>query len=175
MIAWFVRDIWYKYHSWYFKIVSNLTRLTAREITYNNFEISFVVFMQNITTNNAIIYTNMKVRLNSCFEIFCTLLQYFDFSLPYPTKSCIINPAVQKILYCEPFITEYLFDETLTETATDLWKVLSNIQSTWLSRVQSKIPDSILVFQEQYLKGKFSVRPSWHMIVRFLWMNLFKL
>ena len=27
-----------------FKIVSNITRLTAREITYNNFDISLVVF-----------------------------------------------------------------------------------------------------------------------------------
>ena len=34
-----VRDIWHKYHSRYFKIVSNFTRLTAREITHNNFEI----------------------------------------------------------------------------------------------------------------------------------------
>ena len=32
--------------------------LTAREITYNNFEISPVVFMPNITTNHAITYTN---------------------------------------------------------------------------------------------------------------------
>ena len=31
---------------------------TAREITYNNFEISRVVFMPNITTNHAITYTN---------------------------------------------------------------------------------------------------------------------
>ena len=30
----------------------------AREITYNNFEISLVVFMPNITTNHAITYTN---------------------------------------------------------------------------------------------------------------------
>ena len=50
-------DIWHKYHSWYFKIVSNFTRPTAREITYNNFEISLVVFMPNITTNHAITYT----------------------------------------------------------------------------------------------------------------------
>ena len=41
-----------------FEIVSNFTRLTAREITYNNFEISLVVFMPNITTNHAITYTN---------------------------------------------------------------------------------------------------------------------
>ena len=33
--------------------------LTAREITYNNFEISLVVFMPNITTNHAINYTNL--------------------------------------------------------------------------------------------------------------------
>ena len=37
-LAWFEPDIWHKYHSWYFKIVWNFTRLTAREITYNNFE-----------------------------------------------------------------------------------------------------------------------------------------
>ena len=29
----------------------------AREIMYNNFKISLVVFMPNITTNNAITYT----------------------------------------------------------------------------------------------------------------------
>ena len=52
---------WHKYHSWYFEIVSNFTRLTAREITYNNFEISLVVFMPNITTNHAITHTNQMV------------------------------------------------------------------------------------------------------------------
>ena len=31
----------------------------AREITYNNFEISLVVFMLNITTNHAITYTHL--------------------------------------------------------------------------------------------------------------------
>ena len=30
----------------------------AREITYNNFEISLLVFMPNITANHAITYTN---------------------------------------------------------------------------------------------------------------------
>ena len=33
----------------------NFTRLTACEITYNNFEISLVVFMRNITTNHAMV------------------------------------------------------------------------------------------------------------------------
>ena len=56
--AWFLRDIWHKYHLWYFKIVSNFTRLiTDREIMYNNFKISLVAFMPNITTNHAITYT----------------------------------------------------------------------------------------------------------------------
>ena len=65
MIAWFVHDIWHKYHSWYFKIVSNFTRLKASEITYNNFEISLVVFMQNITTNHAITYTSFHKYMQS--------------------------------------------------------------------------------------------------------------
>ena len=49
------------------EIVSNFTRLTAREITYNNFEISLVVFIPNITTNHAITYTNImcKVRIEN--------------------------------------------------------------------------------------------------------------
>ena len=54
-------DIWDKYHSRYFKIVSNFTRLTAREITYNHFEISPAVFMPNITTNHAITYKNLQI------------------------------------------------------------------------------------------------------------------
>ena len=48
IISWFVRDIWHKYHSWYFKIVPNFARLTARETTYNNFEMSLL--MPNLTT-----------------------------------------------------------------------------------------------------------------------------
>ena len=39
---------------------SDISNLTAREITYNNFEISLVVFMPNITTNHAITYTNTQ-------------------------------------------------------------------------------------------------------------------
>ena len=42
-------------------IFENFTRLTAREITYNNFEISLVVFMPNITPNHAITYTNPEI------------------------------------------------------------------------------------------------------------------
>ena len=64
-------DIWHKYHSWYFKIVSNFTRLSAREITYNNFEISLVVFTPNITANHAITYTNFQnVRICLTFDFY---------------------------------------------------------------------------------------------------------
>ena len=41
----------------------------AREITYNNFEISVVVFIPNITTNHAITYTNNYYIKKSCLEI----------------------------------------------------------------------------------------------------------
>ena len=58
IIAWFAHDIWHTYHSWHLKIVSNFTHLTAREIRFNNFEISLVVFLPNITTNHAVICTN---------------------------------------------------------------------------------------------------------------------
>ena len=43
--------------------MSNFTLLTAREITYNNFEISLLVSMPNITTNHAITYTNLIMKL----------------------------------------------------------------------------------------------------------------
>ena len=53
----------HKCHLWYFNIVSSFTRLTAREITYNNLEISLVVFIPNITTDHAITYTNSGVSV----------------------------------------------------------------------------------------------------------------
>ena len=43
--------------------ISNFTRLTAREITYNDSEISHVSSMPNITTNHAIAYTNLIMKL----------------------------------------------------------------------------------------------------------------
>ena len=42
----------------------------AREITYNNFEISLVVFIPNITTNHAITYTNKhKLELSKGLKV----------------------------------------------------------------------------------------------------------
>jgi len=57
IMARFLCDIRHKYHLCYFKIVPNGFRLTAREIMLKNFEISLVVFMPNITTNQAITYS----------------------------------------------------------------------------------------------------------------------
>ena len=45
-----------------------ITKLTPREITYNNFDLSLVVFMPNITTNHAITYTNFAPELRSNFS-----------------------------------------------------------------------------------------------------------
>ena len=47
----------------------------AREITYNNFEISLMVFMPNITTNHAITYTYIititivNIKMNKAGDI----------------------------------------------------------------------------------------------------------
>ena len=53
----------------------------------------------------------------------------------------------------------------LTETANDPSKFLSKVQSTWqnghklkAASVQSKVSNSIDVFQDKYLKGSFSLR-----------------
>ena len=52
---------------WYFKIVSNFTCLMAREITYNNFEISLIIFMPKyITSYHAITYTKNVIKVYSC-------------------------------------------------------------------------------------------------------------
>ena len=63
-------------------------RLTAREIMYNNFEISLVVFMPNITTNNAITYTNSAfvivikaIRSVVVYNLFCAWKRTFSESL----------------------------------------------------------------------------------------------
>ena len=72
-MAWFVRDIWREYHSWYF------LSLKAREITYNNFEISLAVFMPNIITNHAVAYTNtvyVDIVLNANED--CIVVFVFD-------------------------------------------------------------------------------------------------
>ena len=49
------------------------------EITYNNFEISLVVFMPNITTNHAITYTNKMILQGEIKDAKCQRSFLSDF------------------------------------------------------------------------------------------------
>ena len=87
IIAWFVCDIfWRKYHLWYFKIVSNFTRLTAREITYNSFEISLQITLLPILILMLVKFTYPGQRLQtpslSLFILSWFPAQYHKFGLP---------------------------------------------------------------------------------------------
>ena len=64
--AWFICDIGlgHKYHLWYFKVVSYFTRVTARENTYNNFEISLMVCQTWLQIMLLYTYTNFINRKN---------------------------------------------------------------------------------------------------------------
>ena len=53
--------------------ISELSQISAREITYNNFEILLVVFMPNITTNHAITYTNHLCNVDAVFSFTLTV------------------------------------------------------------------------------------------------------
>ena len=59
--------------------ISKLSQISlAHEITFNNFEISLVVFMQNITTNHAVTYPNCMtsdISLTISQTLFNYLLQ----------------------------------------------------------------------------------------------------
>ena len=93
-----------------FKIVSNITRLTAREITYNNFEISLVVFMPNITKNHAISYT--KLVNGTCISTgkFPTGKQDYLFKIPLiPGNFPVERPEnVCNLLTSQPEFPEFL-------------------------------------------------------------------
>ena len=54
----------------------------AHEITYNNFEISLVVFIPNMTTNHAITYTNYIMSLD-----YKSLIMVPGFSLSFKVDS----------------------------------------------------------------------------------------
>ena len=51
----------------------------SREITYNNFEISLVVFMPNITTNHAITYTNRESSVDHAYQTWGRFLHWHNF------------------------------------------------------------------------------------------------
>ena len=105
-----MRDIWHKYHSRYFKIVANFTCLTAREIMQNNFEISRVVFMPNITTNHAITYTYTKIsRCN--FRSVNTDFQFID----NINKGVLINKRFKWLIHIW-LVYSICFTKKISET-----------------------------------------------------------
>ena len=61
---------------------------TTREIMYNNFEISLVVFIPNITTKHAITYTNImcKVRIEN-IPLHCRVQKKKSQNWPSPKVS----------------------------------------------------------------------------------------
>ena len=64
----------------------NTTRDISKlsQITYNNFEISLVVFMPNITSNHAITYTNSFMKgLNGLFLFFFLFLTHRKVEKPF--------------------------------------------------------------------------------------------
>ena len=75
------------------------------------------------------------------------------FSVPRGTNYHISSTLLyEHIPFCSLSMSEYLTTTSLTETATDLLKVLFNIQPTLLScklkgSVQSKVMDSMLSFK----------------------------
>ena len=58
----------------------DISKLSQIEITYNNFEISLVVFMPNMTTNHAITYTNFLHPLRVFLRIFCDFAEFHPHS-----------------------------------------------------------------------------------------------
>ena len=80
------------------------------------------------------------------------------------------TPLYEHILFCSLSMSEYLTSTNLTETASDLLKVLFNIQTLLSCKlkgsVQSKVMDSMLSFKIINSKGRFSLR-LWQMILDF--------
>ena len=101
-------DIWHKYHKWYFKIVlRNFTSRYASEI-WDNFEISKVVCMPNITYKSCyyLFYTTTCKR----FVIFTC--RYFKLSW---NISSIICSSIRQYIQCTHsavFILEILENGT---------------------------------------------------------------
>ena len=70
--------MWLKYHSWYFKI--------NWKFHHNNFEISIVVFMPNITANHAITCTNLHA---DCLSLVPSVFHLKNGRDTFPTVTVI--------------------------------------------------------------------------------------
>ena len=105
----------------------------AREITYNNFEISLVVFMPNITTNHAFLYKPV-VRLRAA-------LQYCHAMLVFCLAVCSEQVAIQISICClrkRFFVLEYCeLTAMASNTVTSVSK-REKVISLWSSGYQNK-------------------------------------
>ena len=116
------------------------------QITYNNFEISLVVFMPNITTNHAFLYKPV-VRLRAA-------LQYCHAMLVFWLAVCSEQVAIQISICClrkRFFVLEYceltaMASNTVTsvskrEKVTSLWSS-GNCSLTELASIAVAIDES---------------------------------
>ena len=127
------------------------TRLTAHEIMCNNFEISLVVYMLNITTNHAITYTNIIL------PCVCSVMDENDIQLNLPwvttwsTKStwrvnCMFSLIFD--IYC-PTVQPSWFRRDSPDLAS---KLIPNPWPIW--NQDRKNPDFftyVLIFSNEFL------------------------
>ena len=140
--------IGHKYHSWYFKVVSNFTRQTAHEITYNNFKISLVVYMPNMTTNQCYyipiqISQIEKIQLNQTIILYVKILN--QPIVGFNSTSCFCWAQVL-ILMCATIFMIF----SLVGNFTNFTLLMHHI-------FMINFPQNRLVW-------------SWHMIVWFSWI-----
>ena len=125
MLAFFVRDIWHKYHLWYFKIVSNFTRVTVREITFYNFDISLVVFITNITTNHPNTYINWQVikcdHSHDKIVIVCWRMELARLCLGHVCEIVSMHPFPKHILTFMSTLPSFLVS-CLASTSSADWR-----------------------------------------------------
>ena len=78
-----------------------LPKKARREITYNNFEISLVVLIPNITTNHVITYTNS----NTAYVTYCDgqLLQIITAFYYKMRQGLLRDRTLQSAMYLLPY------------------------------------------------------------------------
>ena len=115
----------------------------AREITCNSFEISLVVFMTNITTNNAITYTSKTLPTKIYFAtiIHCWFLFIYSFFRPcgiigsHPRAILAVSKAavefISLLCFCSMKLCLGVCNGATLRWCDDLWR----LASTWLSHI----------------------------------------
>ena len=108
--------------------ISKLSQISL-SITYNNFEISLVVFMPNITTNHAITYTNQdNLVLDVIHQNYLTYGCHCQRFL-----KCHADFSLTNIKF--PWQTEFITISRTVILGTHLFMLLaSHLQCTWIDR-----------------------------------------